>query len=250
MRIALVSDIHGNLLALEAVAADIRRRSVDQVVNLGDSLSGPLMALHTAQYLMASDWLSIAGNHERQMLSDAPGARIPSDDCALAQLGSAEIAWMAGLPPTLQLSEQILLCHGTPASDVEYFLDTPITGGTRAASGAEIEARTHGDASAVIACGHTHLPRLVRTRRGQLLINPGSVGLPAYDDVHPLAHVVETGSPDARYALLEQQGKDWCGALISVPYDHFAMARMAAQAGRHDWEIALLSGYMAPRSGA
>ena len=54
MRIALVSDIHGNLAALEAVAADIRRRGVDRVANLGDNVSDPLWPQETAQYLMAS----------------------------------------------------------------------------------------------------------------------------------------------------------------------------------------------------
>ena len=54
MRIALLSDIHGNLAALEAVVADIDRRGADRIVNLGDSLSGPLLPRETAQYLMAA----------------------------------------------------------------------------------------------------------------------------------------------------------------------------------------------------
>lgn len=53
MRIAVVSDIHGNLRALQAVAADIERRKVDEVVNLGDILSGPLMVTETADFLTA-----------------------------------------------------------------------------------------------------------------------------------------------------------------------------------------------------
>ena len=73
MRLALVSDIHGNLAALEAVAADIRRRGADSVVNLGDNLSGPLLPLETAHFLMASGWLSLAGYHERQLLACDPG---------------------------------------------------------------------------------------------------------------------------------------------------------------------------------
>ena len=61
MRLALVSDIHGNLPALEAVVADIRRHGVDQVLCLGDNLSGPLLPLETAQFLMASGWPVLAG---------------------------------------------------------------------------------------------------------------------------------------------------------------------------------------------
>lgn len=69
MRIAILADIHGNLPALEAVADDLDRRGVDAVVNLGDSLSGPLLPRETAQFLMARDWLHLAGNHERQLLT-------------------------------------------------------------------------------------------------------------------------------------------------------------------------------------
>ena len=68
MRIAFVSDIHGNLTALDAVIADIERRGVDEVVNLGDTVSGPLLPLETAQRLRKLPWLHVAGNHERQVL--------------------------------------------------------------------------------------------------------------------------------------------------------------------------------------
>jgi hypothetical protein len=67
------------------------------VVNLGDSLSGPLLPLQTARFLMAQDWLQLAGNHERQILN--PHQRGESDVYAHAQLGEAELAWLATLPP-------------------------------------------------------------------------------------------------------------------------------------------------------
>ena len=70
MRIAFISDIHGNLPALEAVKKDILQRGVDQIVNLGDSLSGPLLPRETAQFIMAEGWYSLAGNHERQILAE------------------------------------------------------------------------------------------------------------------------------------------------------------------------------------
>ena len=60
MKLAFVSDIHGNLPAIEAVKKDILRRGVDQVVNLGDSLSGPLLPLETAQFLIAEGWYCLA----------------------------------------------------------------------------------------------------------------------------------------------------------------------------------------------
>ena len=197
---------------------------------------------------MATGWPSIAGNHERQMLSSDPRDRIPSDAFALAELGASELQWLRNLPKTLRLTEDVFLCHATPDSDVEYFLDTPVPGGTRPATQSEVETRLHGEPSAVVACGHTHLPRAVRSRGSQLIVNPGSVGLPAYDDIHPLPHIVETGNPDARYAILEGSGSTWSVALLAVPYDHLAMARKARQEGREDWAVPLATGYAERRT--
>jgi len=241
MRIAVVSDIHGNLPALEAVLRDLRDRAVDAVVNLGDSLSGPLMALETAQFLMAQAWPTLAGNHERQMLR--PGPWSPSDGCALAQLGDLERAWMAALPATARFQD-LFLCHGTPVSDLEDFLETVEPGGVRPATGPEIAARLGPEAAPVVLCGHTHVPRAVRTASGQLIVNPGSVGVPALEGQHPYPHIVETGSPDARYAILEQRHGAWVPALLAVPYEHRAMADLAAARDRPDWAQALRTGYM------
>ena len=65
MRIAVIADIHGNLPALEAVLIDIARRHVDRTINLGDCVSGPLWPREVCDLLMASDDLTIRGNHDR-----------------------------------------------------------------------------------------------------------------------------------------------------------------------------------------
>lgn len=75
-----------------------------------------------------------------------------------------------------------------------------------------------------------------------MIVNPGSVGLPAYDDVHPVAHRVETGSPHARYAVAERQGGIWSTSLIAIPYDWETAARVAQARGRGDWAVALRTG--------
>lgn len=244
MRLALLSDIHGNLAALEAVAADLRRRGVDRVVNLGDSLSGPLLPLETAQFLMAESWLSLAGNHERQILTHGPGRRGASDEYAHSQLTHKEFGWLENLGPSARIAPDVFLCHGTPLSDTAYFLETVEEGRVRPATAAEIEARLGAEPSPLVACGHTHVPRVVSTRRGQRVVNPGSVGLPAYDDSHPFPHAIETGSPDARYAIAEKSRDGWSVSLHSVPYDHPSMARLARLRGRPEWEHALLTGRM------
>jgi putative phosphoesterase len=251
MRIAVVSDIHGNLPALEAAVRHIQRRGVDLVVNLGDSASGPLLPRETVRFLMALDWLHLAGNHERQVLEldpDAPDnmARHPSDAYARAQLGVRELAWMASLKHSQRLNDQVLLCHGTPRSDLEYFLETvqDDTPQVRCATGGEVAQRL-GDAKAeLVLCGHTHVPRSLRAPNGTLVVNPGSVGLQAYDDAHPRYHRIENGSPDAHYSIVERLDGLWVSALIAVPYDYRPMAELAQRNGRPDWAHALRTGYM------
>ena len=243
MRLAVVSDIHGNLPALEAVVRDFRSRGVDAVVNLGDSLSGPLLPLETAQFLMAQDWPTLAGNHERQMLGPEPWGA--SDAYARRQLSPRERDWMAALPATLPFTSEVFLCHGTPHSDLDGLLETLEPARLRAATAAEVDARLGAAAATVVLCGHTHVPRAARSSSGQLIVNPGSVGLPALETTRPYKVFVETGSPDARYAILEQRDGGWMPMLISVPYQHQAMADLAKAHNRPDWAHALRTGYMA-----
>ena len=245
MRLAVVSDIHGNLPALEAVLADARRRGIDAVVNLGDSLSGPLLPRETAQFLMTQDWVQLAGNHERQIL-DEQVPRGASDEYARAQLGSAELAWIAGLVPCRAFDAEVLLCHGTPASDLVYLLETVAPAGLRVASARELDERLGAVRAPVVLCGHSHVPRSARNARGQLVVNPGSVGVPGYTARTPHPHVVENGSPDARYALVERRDGAWRAALVAVPYDWAPMAELARQRGRMEWFHALSTGYPVP----
>jgi putative phosphoesterase len=238
MRIAVVSDIHGNLSALEAVVADMHQRGVDRVINLGDSLSGPLLPKETAQFLMAQDWVHLAGNHERQILNLTEKSG-ESDKYAHSQLGAQEFEWMASLPFARQLNEEVLLCHATPTQDCIYLLETV----DRVATQQEIASRLGTVNASLILCGHSHVPRSVRSGQ-RLIVNPGSVGQPAFDDDLPYPHVVESGSPDARYAIVEAVKGNWVSQLFTVPYDHQAMAQLARLRQRPDWECALLTGYM------
>ncbi len=283
--IAFVSDIHGNLPALEAVANDMAQQGVQEVVNLGDSLSGPLLARETAHWLMSQSsasrpsptWLHIAGNHDRQLLEAVKRLEQPSsvpdptdsDHLAALAIDDTALAWVQTLPASTRLDlldgrwqnevlgPDVALCHGSPRSDTEYLLDTPDGESMRLANIEELEHRLAQRIAAhitLLACGHSHIPRsLALPRSGGLmlqLLNPGSVGLPAYDDDTPYPgsyyHRAENGSPDARYAIASQAilGGPWTIALRAVPYDFEPMARLAEQNGRHDWAYALRTGRM------
>jgi predicted phosphodiesterase len=242
MRIAVISDIHGNIGALEAVLADIETREVGAIVNLGDALSGPLFPAECADRLMSLSIPTIRGNHERQLLTLAAEEMGPSDRYTASCLRSDHFEWIAGLPFTLRLYDEVLLVHGTPDSDLMYFLETVDEDGLRPASIQEIKSRATGTDAALILCGHTHMPRSFRLDDDLLIVNPGSVGMPAYEDDRPFVHKVEAGSPHARYAIVERRDERWSAELRTVVYDWEGAADVADQRGRLDWARALRTG--------
>jgi diadenosine tetraphosphatase ApaH/serine/threonine PP2A family protein phosphatase len=77
-----------------------------------------------------------------------------------------------------------------------------------------------------------------------MVVNPGSVGSPGYRDVHPFPHLIEAGTPDARYAILEFEGGSWHVTFRHVPYDHDAMAALARRNGQSELASALATGWI------
>lgn len=240
MTFAALADIHGNVLALEAVLADIGRRGLTRIVNLGDLLSGPLWPAETADRLQPISLSTIAGNHERQLLTLPYSKMGLSDQYTTDHLSKDHLSWLGTLPATLTLDD-IFLCHGTPTSDLAYFLHDVRANGVYPSSLSDVGARATVDAR-LILCGHTHVPGQVRLDDGRLIVNPGSVGLPAYTDDVPFLHAMEAGTPHARYAVLSQQGGEWHAEPISLAYDWEAAARQAERNHRADWAVALRSG--------
>jgi len=107
-----------------------------------------------------------------------------------------------------------------------------------------IEKAAEGIAQRLILCGHSHVARAVRLADGRMVVNPGSVGSPGYRDVHPFPHVVEAGTPDARYAILELVDGAWRATFRHVPYDHDAMAALARRNGQPELASALATGWI------
>lgn len=244
MRFAVLADIHGNALALSAVLRDMEVLGVAEAVNLGDCFSGPLEAGAVARILRDRGFPTIRGNHDHYLITQAPDDMGPSDRVAHDQLTQADLDWIEGLPETRMIHGEVFLCHGTPTSDCTYWLERVEGGGTlRPATLDEIEAEAVGIKASLILCAHTHLPRCVRLRDGRVIVNPGSVGCPGYDDDRPVYHVVETGTPSASYAVVEKTRQGWDVTFRLVPYDHEAASAMAARQGRADWARVLATGW-------
>ncbi len=244
IRFAVVSDIHGNIHALEQVTADIARRGITSIVNLGDHASGPLWPRETVDLLMTLSWVHIGGNHDRSLTHDDPGSMGPSDAYAHKLLEPRHLQWLKGLSPAMAWSHGILLCHGTPSDDMAYLADTVEHGRLRRATPGELTARVHDMEARVILCGHSHTPRVVHAANGMVIVNPGSVGLQAYRDDGSHPHVVECGSPHARYAIVTIDGDACSVDHVALPYDHHAAARQARKNGRPEWAAALETGYV------
>lgn len=248
MRLAAIADVHGNYLALEAALADIRAQGIGAIVNLGDMASGPLDARRTMDALMALDAVHVLGNHDRYLI-DRPPERMGSwDRPAHAQLDVRHLDWLRSVPKTAVFRDQVFLCHATPDHDEVYWLEAVLPDGTVRMSGLDaIEARATDITQSLILCAHTQVARAVRLRDGRLIVNPGSVGSPGYRDVHPYPHVIEAGTPDARYAILELAHGKWHVTFRHVPYDHVAMAALARQNGQAELASALATGWIRTR---
>jgi diadenosine tetraphosphatase ApaH/serine/threonine PP2A family protein phosphatase len=245
MRFAAIADVHGNYLALETVVADILAQGIDDIVNLGDMASGPLDARRTMDALMELDAIHVLGNHDRYLIDRPPEKMGSWDRPAHAQLDARHLDWLRAIPPTQIFRDQVFLCHATPDSDEVYWLETVTPDGSVKMSPLQaIEKEAEGISQSLILCAHTHIARAVRLADGRMVVNPGSVGSPGYRDVHPFPHVMEAGTPDARYAILELVDGAWRAAFRHVPYDHDAMAALARRNGQPELASALATGWI------
>jgi predicted phosphodiesterase len=239
---AILSDIHANIWALEAVLDDISRRGPAQLINLGDSLYGPLEPQATAAYLMQLPIVSILGNQDRILLEKPVPPVSPSLAYVLNDLAPSSLDWLAAQPSTRIVAGELLLCHGTPSSDQTYLLERMTLSGGFLQEPAAIQAQLGLLEQPVVLCGHSHIPRILQLPAGPLVINPGSVGLPAYSDDFPVAHKMETGSPHARYALVSKTAVGWTVEQNAVPYDWNKAAQKARSLGQYEWAAWLETG--------
>ena len=244
MRIAVLADIHGNILALDAVLADVANRNADIVGNLGDCLSGPLWPRETMDRLQKLNIPTVRGNCDRDLAGVMPEMMDASDRFAFGHLSPKECTYLGTLPTTLSVAPGVLACHSTPRDDDLYLIDE-VASGRVVRSRPEVIAKRLGAVDAkLVLCGHSHRPDLVQLPGGPIVLNPGSVGCPAYDAGDP-PFVSESGSPHARYAIVEL-GLDGRASfeLRSIPYAHEEAARRAEANGRPEWAFGFRHGLM------
>jgi predicted phosphodiesterase len=209
--IALLSDIHGNLPALEAVAEDIRSHSPNAVFVLGDMINGCPWSDRVLDRLLDYGWPMLLGNHDDAVIQlDTPRMEPRYADrqryatlwWTREQLSPHHSAVLANLPTELQPRfddvAQLRLVHGIPGN---FFVgirpDSPESWAAR-----QLERVTEN----TLAGGHTHVPMIRRIRRW-LVINTGSVAA-CYD-----------GDPRASYALLHGDGHGWQAVIRRVAYN-------------------------------
>ncbi|WP_089157591.1 metallophosphoesterase family protein [Micromonospora sp. NBS 11-29] len=177
-RVAVLSDIHGVLPALEAVLAEPDVAAADLIVLTGDLAAGPQPVEVLDRLAALGDrarW--VGGNADRELVEARAGKPSPIEvsNWAAGQLRDDQVARLAALPPhvTLRVAGlgQVLFCHATPRDDEEVVLVD-----SRLDRWAEVFAGLPAEVATVV-CGHTHMPfaRLVDRR---LVVNPGSVGMP------------------------------------------------------------------------
>jgi putative phosphoesterase len=202
--LALLYDVHGNLLALEAVLADAEAAGADRFLLGGDYAVAGGWPRETVERLKQLDARWIRGNADRWLVDapDAPEPMVPVIERAREALGDELVAELAALPPTTT-EGNVLYCHGSPGSDMKSFLPEPSEADAELLLGTEAER---------VVFGHTHLAFARPGPGGIELVNPGSVGLP-WDGDHR-----------SGYALVQDDGRveqrrvayDWRKAAAAV----------------------------------
>ena len=234
-KIAVISDIHGNSWALQSVLDDIWNQDVDCIFNLGDSFYGPLDPAGTMNLLLNEKIISICGNQDRLIIQQDASNTSSTMEYVKNSLNTEATSWIRALKKTAIWSDKVFLCHGTPAEDDVYLIEKITSDGAKIRTSAELLTELQRINHQIILCGHSHMPRIINLPGNKMVVNPGSVGLQAYQDDLPHPHVMETGSCHARYCLITEQHTAWRSELKTVPYDWEAAAKCAKMNERLDW---------------
>jgi predicted phosphodiesterase len=214
MRIAVVSDIHGNLLALEAVMEDLKARSPDEVWCAGDLAWGGPWASECIDIVRDAGWTTVKGNTDIWITGDPQNVEDPTARGEMMEMANAHniseenAAWLINLPLGHTGPGAILMVHASPQSPfVAPFPDDPPS-----------DFNIYEGLATLVIYGHVHHGFVKRLPDDTIVANPGSVGLP-WD------------GPEASYLLIDQRGPDLTLRHRRIPFDVAAAEAKAKELG-------------------
>jgi putative phosphoesterase len=234
MRIAVVSDIHGNRTAFEAVLADLSAASPDLVLHGGDLADAGASPVEIVDRIRDLGWEGVRGNSDEMLSRPASLPEFASSfpemkplfdavaELAAAtreRLGAQRLAWLGSLP-LRQLHGPLALVHGRP--------DTAWRAPSAAASDAELEAVYGVLDRPIVAYGHIHIP-FVRRLSGRIVVNSGSAGLPHDGDRRAAYLLLDDSTPVIRRVEYDVDRELEALSLCGLPHADW-VARILASA--------------------
>ena len=248
MRYGIVSDVHGNLPALEAALAELDRQRVDRVICAGDVVGYGPWPDECAARIAAEGIDCVAGNHdlmaiERLTMDSADGLARTTMEWTRTAISDATRAFLGGLPPRIELAD-LTMAHGTLTDPTVYVR-------TDEAAAGQVEELVSAGLPDPLVIGHTHVPhaygrargRLLHARAGEVelaageahLLNPGSVGQAR--ERRPLARllVLDTDASSASFLALSYDERRTRSALASAglpPSAHHRKVTLRDRAAR------------------
>ncbi len=232
MRVGVISDIHGNCVALDAALADLKRREIDDVVCLGDAIQGGTQPRQVIERLGELGCPVIMGNADSWVVTGkvAEGSSESTSEpmeavrkWTLDQIGNEGVEFINGFLPTFELklegANSLLCFHGSPASYDEVILPD--------SSLEEIEQSLGPHTATLMTGGHTHIQWTARLP-SRMYFNPGSVGL-AYNRY--LSRETFYVYPLAQYAVVVSQDDQLALEFCTVPFDVDELERAARASG-------------------
>ncbi|HJR81880.1 MAG TPA: metallophosphoesterase family protein [Anaerolineales bacterium] len=235
MRIVIISDMHGNDFAFEAVEADLQNQQIDQIICLGDAVQGGPQPAQVVQRIQRLNCPVVMGNADAWLISGEETADegIPPERLrkmgeirtwSLSQLTEDDRAFIADFQSTINVhledGLELLCFHGSPASFDDIILPT--------APEEEFQKFLGPYANRILTGGHTHAQQIRRIGK-YFFFNPGSVGF-AYshsqpdDDFH--------ADPWAEYAILTSENAQVSLEFRRIPFDAQELIRIYRESGR------------------